>query len=180
MIKAQSLLAMDRFPSSSDPFVTVKLHFAGGQSPVAHTPRVHKRTLNPTFEETFVFGVDESLDRAAFLSLEVADSDAGGMRIEHIGVVELPLQVLYDSANKAVHGWFRLAHLPMYNKGGHANDESAPHGGELLLHCELESSGQSFAGMGREAAIRKILQHVNKREEDEDRYLAQEIVRLSR
>eukprot|EP01048_Picozoa_sp_COSAG05_P002271 COSAG05_NODE_89_length_20177_cov_197.003586_5_plen_1527_part_00 len=170
VVRARNLLAMDRFPSSSDPFVTVKLHFDSGRSPVTCTTRVHKRTLNPTFEEAFVFGVDENLDQASFLSFEVADSDAGGMRVEHIGTVELSMQTLYDSPSRAVHGWFDLAHLPMHSKTGH---DGKPHlGGELLLHCELENSGESFMGMGLEAAMRKISLHLEKREEEANNDLA--------
>jgi hypothetical protein len=171
VLRARDLLVKDYFAQSSDPYVSVRL--SGGhhhQIPaVTHRTRVITRDLNPVFDEVLVFGVDEDLRDAETLTFTVYDSDVGGLRSEFIGSTQLRVEDIRDSASRALHGWF-----PLRTDGGQqrlascsSSSSASRHrsGGALLLHCELESSGQSFQQAGKEAAIRKIMGHQAAREQ---------------
>jgi hypothetical protein len=167
VVSARNLPVMD-FGGSSDPWCEVRLHFSNSGAVSTRRTKTHYRNLNPDFEEIFTFGVTENLESASFVSFEVFDSDAGGARNEHIGVVELPLSLISeDSPVRAVQGWFQLSNRPGYGTSKAASsrpqrmldDESTlEQRGELFVHCELESSGQTFRGIGEKDAMERVTQ----------------------
>ena len=190
VVAARNLAVMD-LGGSSDPWCEVKLHFSNSGKVATRRTKTHNRNLHPEFKEIFTFGVTENLEHASFISLEVFDSDAGGARNEHIGVVELPFDLINDRSHlRAVHGWFRLSHRPGYGTPKYASlprgesakmlDEDAPGSplgktsskrkkklwtapGEIFVHCELESAGESYRGIGEKAAMDKVIAHQRSR-----------------
>ena len=167
VVAARNLPVMD-FSGSSDPWCEIQLHYSYTGTVATRRTKTHYRNLNPDFQEIFTFGVTENLESASFLSFEVFDADAGGARNEHIGVVEVPFSLINEeSPVRAVQGWFQLSNRPGYGSSKASSsrpqsmlDESPPSEsrGEILLHCELESSGQSYRGIGEKEAMRRVTQ----------------------
>lgn len=152
VIAARNLAAKDLLSRSSDPYCIVTLH-SSPTNPQRRT-KTHKHTLNPEFNEAFTFGSGQPghvsgdvLASARVVTVEVRDSDLGGLTSDHIGKMALPFQTIVESPTHAVNGWFKL--LP----DDHADDpdlaSNAAHlcNGEIFVHFELESAGQSFRGV---------------------------------
>ena len=101
------------------------------------------------------------------MSFEVFDSDAGGARNEHIGVVELPFSLISEvSPVRAVQGWFQLSNRPGYGTSKAASsrpqrmlDDEPVLGqhGEIFLRCEL-APGQTFRGIDEKDAMERVTQ----------------------
>ena len=86
---------------------------------------------------------------------EVFDADAGGLRNEHIGVVEIRLDDINRAQDedgkptRAVHGWFRLQNRPGYpsdtagSSGGRRRSSALK--GQAFRHRSMRSSTASTA-----------------------------------
>jgi copper chaperone CopZ len=156
VVAARNLAAKDILSRSSDPYCVVTLH-TGLNNP-QQTTKTHKKTLNPEFNEAFAFGsrqpgetgqvsTGDVLHSARVISIEVRDSDLGGLTSEHIGTMALPFGTILESPSRAVNGWFKL--MPKESGGDPDALRTADltNNGEIFVHFELESAGQSFRGV---------------------------------
>ncbi|XP_022235798.1 synaptotagmin-7-like [Limulus polyphemus] len=118
LIKARNLKAKD-INGSSDPYVKVWLH-RGDKRVEKKKTKIHNRTLNPVFNETFQFIVPWEHIRETYLSVTVMDFDTIG-RNEHIGKVILSSRSgpteskhwcdMLAKARTAISQWHRLKAL---------------------------------------------------------------------
>ena len=153
VLAARNLAAKDLISRSSDPYAIVTLH--SGSFPSQRRTRTHNKSLNPTFDEVFTFGACQGagtgtgdvLSNARVVSIEVRDSDFGGLSSDEIGTLVMPFSTILESPTRAVNGWFKL--MPMETAGLDDLERKAEHlhNGEIFVHFELESAGQSFRGV---------------------------------
>ncbi|XP_022246712.1 synaptotagmin-7-like isoform X2 [Limulus polyphemus] len=118
LIKARNLKSKD-INGSSDPYVKVWLH-RGDKRMEKKKTQVHRRTLNPVFNNTFQFIVPWEHIRETYLSVAVMDFDTVG-RNELIGKVILSSRSgpteskhwcdMLTKARTAVSQWHRLKTL---------------------------------------------------------------------
>jgi len=108
ILQARNLAAMD-ITGKSDPYVKVWLMFGSKKVVKKKTP-VHKCTLNPTFNQTFEFGVSRDEVRNCSIDISVIDFDTIG-RNEIIG--KLVIGAGCSGAGERKH-WADMMDKPRY------------------------------------------------------------------
>ena len=90
IIQARNLVPRD-FSGTADPYVRVSL--LPDQRSASAQSKIHRKTVNPVFEEEFIFELKDSQMEKAVLEILVYDYDQFS-RDECIGVVRTPLRSL--------------------------------------------------------------------------------------
>ena len=153
VIAARNLAAKDLVTRSSDPYAIVTVHT--GMTNPQRVTKTHPHTLNPEFNEVFTFGssqatgtgMGDTLENARVVSIEVRDSDFGGMSSDHIGTVVIPFATILNSPTRAVNGWFKLMPEDSAKMPDLISKADMLHNGEIFVQFELETAGQCFRGV---------------------------------
>lgn len=100
VLEGEDLLSADT-NGFSDPYLTlVLLSDVDGKEleEEKYYSRTHEKTLNPKFDEMFVFGQKTELSEAATLLIKVKDYDTP-IKSDHLGIINLPMEIIRQDAD---------------------------------------------------------------------------------
>jgi hypothetical protein len=89
--------------------------------------------------------VGDTLENARVISIEVRDSDFGGMSSDHIGTLVIPFAAILNSPTRAINGWFKL--MP----------EDSAKTPDLISKADVLHNGEVFVQFVRSHAIYRCL-----------------------